>query len=65
MRRAGREHGVGGDLHEGRQDLVAGQPLQSGISITDACIGWDATEALLRELAQAVRQRRLRLAAAG
>ena len=45
-------------LHEGRQDLVAGQPLQSGISITDACIGWHDTEPLLRGLAQAVQQRR-------
>ncbi len=52
-------------LNAGRQDLVPGKPLEYGVSITDACIGWDATEALLRELAQAVRQRRLRLAAAG
>ncbi len=52
-------------LNAGRQDLIPGQPLEYGVSITDACIGWDATETLLRELAQAVRQRRLRLAAAG
>ena len=45
-------------LHEGRQDLVAGQALQSGISITDACIGWHDTEPLLRGLASAVQQRR-------
>ena len=30
-------------LNPGRQDLVPGQPLQYGVSITDACIGWDAT----------------------
>jgi 3-deoxy-7-phosphoheptulonate synthase len=45
-------------LSEGRQDLVAGQPLRPGVSITDACLGWDDTEPLLRGLAQAVRQRR-------
>ncbi len=45
-------------LHEGRQDLISGQPLAAGISITDACIGWHDTEPMLRALAQAVRQRR-------
>ena len=52
-------------LNAGRQDLVPGRSLEYGVSITDACIGWDATEVLLRELALAVRQRRLQLAAAG
>jgi 3-deoxy-7-phosphoheptulonate synthase len=45
-------------LHEGRQDLVPGVALRPGVSITDACIGWDDTLALLRELAGAVRRRR-------
>ncbi|EAU53396.1 3-deoxy-7-phosphoheptulonate synthase AroG [Mariprofundus ferrooxydans] len=45
-------------LHEGRQNVVAGQPLEFGISITDACLGWEDSEALLRELAEAVRKRR-------
>ncbi len=45
-------------LHEGRQDLLPGVALRPGVSITDACIGWDDTEPLLRGLAQAVRQRR-------
>ncbi|MDE0309441.1 MAG: 3-deoxy-7-phosphoheptulonate synthase [Acidiferrobacterales bacterium] len=45
-------------LVEGRQDNVPGQELVYGQSITDACIGWDDTEVLLNELAQAVRQRR-------
>ena len=45
-------------LNEGRQDLVAGQPLKPGVSITDACIGWDDSAALLRTLAGAVRERR-------
>ena len=46
-------------LTPGRQDLVPDKPLAYGQSITDACIGWDATEPLLRELAAAVQARRL------
>ena len=45
-------------LHEGRQDLKPGQPLQYGVSITDACIGFEQTVPVLDVLAQAVRQRR-------
>ncbi|MFM2054262.1 MAG: hypothetical protein RL456_2299, partial [Pseudomonadota bacterium] len=45
-------------LEEGRQDLVAGQPLKHGVSITDACIGFEQTEPVLRRLAEAVRARR-------
>ncbi len=45
-------------LNPGRQDLVAGKPLAYGVSVTDACIGWDGTEPILRELAAAVRARR-------
>ncbi|EKE77197.1 3-deoxy-7-phosphoheptulonate synthase AroG [Gallaecimonas xiamenensis] len=45
-------------LVAGRQDLVEGQPLTYGQSVTDACIGWDDTDQVLRQLAQAVRQRR-------
>ncbi|MGC9401176.1 MULTISPECIES: 3-deoxy-7-phosphoheptulonate synthase AroG [Vibrio] len=45
-------------LVEGRQDLVEGQPLAYGQSITDACIGWDDTEKVLRQLADAVEARR-------
>ncbi len=48
-------------IHPGRQDLVPGQALQYGVSITDACIGWDATVDTLHALAEAVRQRRLKL----
>jgi len=46
-------------LAEGRQDLSPDKPLEYGKSITDACIGWDATLGVLDTLAQAVRQRRL------
>jgi 3-deoxy-7-phosphoheptulonate synthase len=48
-------------INPGRQDLIPGQPLDYGVSITDACIGWEATVGLLRELADAVRRRRVRL----
>ena len=46
-------------LVAGRQDVVPGRPLTYGQSITDACIGWDDTQTLLLELADAVRKRRL------
>jgi 3-deoxy-7-phosphoheptulonate synthase len=32
--------------------------LKYGVSITDACIGWDDTESVLELLAKAVRERR-------
>jgi 3-deoxy-7-phosphoheptulonate synthase len=38
----------------GRQDLVAGRELTYGQSITDGCIGWDDTAAMLERLAEAV-----------
>jgi 3-deoxy-7-phosphoheptulonate synthase len=45
-------------LDEGRQELVPGQPLQHGVSITDPCISFPQTLPLLDLLAQAVRNRR-------
>ncbi|WP_448134543.1 3-deoxy-7-phosphoheptulonate synthase AroG [Stenotrophomonas rhizophila] len=45
-------------LVAGRQDLVEGQPLTYGQSITDGCIGWDSSLAVLESLAEAVRARR-------
>ncbi len=52
-------------LVAGRQDLVDGQPLVYGQSITDGCIGWDSTVQVLERLAEAVRvRRRARLEAA-
>jgi len=45
-------------LKEGRQDVIPGRDLVFGQSVTDACLGWDDTHALLEELAAAVRQRR-------
>lgn len=45
-------------LVEGRQDLVEGKELTYGQSITDACIGWEDTEILLKELNDAIAARR-------
>jgi 3-deoxy-7-phosphoheptulonate synthase len=45
-------------LKEGRQDLVAGKEPEYGMSITDACLGWDKSVELLDTLAEAVRARR-------
>jgi 3-deoxy-7-phosphoheptulonate synthase len=42
----------------GRQDLVPGRPLRYGQSITDGCLDWEASVALLEQLAGAVRRRR-------
>jgi 3-deoxy-7-phosphoheptulonate synthase len=46
------------NLVAGSQKLISGQPLVYGQSITDACIDWPETHALLTELAGAVRARR-------
>jgi 3-deoxy-7-phosphoheptulonate synthase len=50
-------------LVEGRQDLKPGQPLVYGQSITDACVGWDTSVAMLERLAAAVERRRAVVAA--
>jgi len=42
------------NLHPGSQTWVPDAPLRYGVSITDACIGWEETEALLFEMAEAV-----------
>ena len=60
---AGGEHRIMGlmiesHLHEGRQDQKAGEALQYGVSITDACISFEQTVPVLEGLAQAVRARR-------
>jgi len=47
-------------LKAGRQDLVPGKELVYGMSITDGCIGWDDSRKVLAELADGVRQRRLK-----
>src|ERR1700722_3740389 len=47
------------NLVAGAQKLVEVDKLVYGQSITDACIGWDETRDVLKELAQAVRSARL------
>ena len=49
-------------LKEGRQDLKPGKPLEYGLSVTDACIGWEDTLTVLDILAEGVRARRVALA---
>ncbi len=48
-------------LIEGRQDgnMKSLQELTYGQSITDACIGWDDTDKVLRQLSEAVKLRRV------
>lgn len=41
-------------LEPGRQDWSPGAKPLAGVSITDGCIGWEETEALLDEIAAAV-----------
>ncbi|MBT3534144.1 MAG: 3-deoxy-7-phosphoheptulonate synthase [Rhodospirillaceae bacterium] len=53
------------NLVAGRQDLLPGQALTYGQSITDGCIDWDTSVAVLEELATAVTRRRRAAAAAG
>lgn len=45
-------------LVAGRQDVIEGQPLTYGQSITDGCLNWDDTVQLLGHLAKAVQKRR-------
>ncbi|MGE0312480.1 MAG: 3-deoxy-7-phosphoheptulonate synthase [Lautropia sp.] len=46
-------------LQAGREDLVRGRPLTYGKSITDGCLGWEATEQALQLLADGVTERRV------
>ena len=52
------------NLVEGRQDVIEGELLTYGQSITDPCINWDNTETALMDLAKAARQRRHIIASA-
>jgi 3-deoxy-7-phosphoheptulonate synthase len=52
-------------LKAGRQDLIPGKELVYGLSITDACIGWEDSHTILDALADAVRQRRLKASSEG
>ena len=44
------------NIHSGNQKCVP--PLQYGVSITDACVGWEETLSMLDTLAEGVRARR-------
>ncbi|MEQ1486799.1 3-deoxy-7-phosphoheptulonate synthase AroG [Methyloglobulus sp.] len=60
---AGGDHRIMGVMIEshlkaGRQEVIEGQPLTYGQSITDACLSWDDTLPLLKKLAEAVQNRR-------
>jgi len=46
------------NLLEGKQALHTSEPLTYGLSITDACVGWEDTITLLHSLAHAVKLRR-------
>ena len=48
------------NINEGNQKVPAEGPaaLKKGVSITDACIGWEDTESVLAVLANAVKERR-------
>lgn len=56
-------HGILGvmiesNLSEGRQDWNPDAPLEYGVSITDACVGWDETVAMLHDARKRVKQAR-------
>jgi 3-deoxy-7-phosphoheptulonate synthase len=50
------------NINEGSQKVPPEGPsgLKKGVSITDACINWESTEEVLKDLAAAVRERRQR-----
>jgi 3-deoxy-7-phosphoheptulonate synthase len=50
------------NINEGNQKVPPEGPsgLKKGVSITDACINWETTEVVLKDLAAAVRERRQR-----
>lgn len=63
---AGGSRGIVGVMVEshlvgGRQDIVAGQPLRYGQSVTDGCIDWPTSVAVLETLSRAVTARRGRV----
>lgn len=45
------------NLQPGKQTWQQGKPLAYGVSITDACLGWDETATLLSELAESLAAR--------
>ena len=43
------------NLKPGSQKWTPGAELERGVSITDACMGWEETEDLLNQVAEAVK----------
>jgi 3-deoxy-7-phosphoheptulonate synthase len=58
----GSQHIIGAMIEShlvgGRQDIVPGQPLKYGQSITDACLSWGESVELIKKLAYAASARR-------
>jgi 3-deoxy-7-phosphoheptulonate synthase len=52
---------VESNLHEGSQKMVSGDgaQLRYGVSVIDECVGWDTTEAMLRDAAEALARGRV------
>ncbi|CAH2446870.1 3-deoxy-D-arabino-heptulosonate-7-phosphate (DAHP) synthase [Komagataella phaffii CBS 7435] len=48
------------NINEGKQSIPAEgrKALKYGVSVTDGCVSWETTDAMLRELAEAVQKRR-------
>ena len=47
------------NIHEGNQKIPADlSQLKYGVSVTDACISWETTEAILREASEKLRRLR-------
>ncbi len=46
------------NIHSGNQKCDGSSPLRYGVSITDACVDWEGTLAILDTLAEGVRARR-------
>jgi 3-deoxy-7-phosphoheptulonate synthase len=66
----GGQHAVMGlllesNLRAGSQKLEPGASLEYGVSVTDACVGWEETERLLYEAASAVESEARTLIVAG
>jgi 3-deoxy-7-phosphoheptulonate synthase len=56
---------VESNLVAGRQDIVEGQALVYGQSVTDGCIDWQSSVSVLESLAESVRARRRTLLTSG
>jgi 3-deoxy-7-phosphoheptulonate synthase len=56
---------VESNLVAGRQDLIPGQALVYGQSVTDGCIDWDSSVTVLERLSHAVKERRRNLVSKG